>query len=133
MTTPSGPIRVSEWRIRWLFKKHRFIRRIRSGELTEKLKRDSHPSRTEAQEPYCTRTQQISYLDASSQEVARVHQYLRTDGTIGASGKPDPKRLQIGKNLYRLHKGEHAPTVAERALDFLYRTLLWLWHTTDPD
>jgi len=46
----------------------------------------------------------VSYRDASGNEVARVHQYLRPDGTIGASGKPDPKRVFINGTLYRLVK-----------------------------
>ena len=39
-------------------------------------------------------------------EVARVHQYLRTDGTLGGSGRrPDPKRLYEDGVLYALKKG----------------------------
>lgn len=48
----------------------------------------------------------VSYRDNDGNEVARVHQYLRTDGTIGASGKPDPKRLLEGRTLYRLEKAK---------------------------
>ena len=44
----------------------------------------------------------VSFLDSDNNELARVHQYLRPDGTIGASGKPDPKRLLEGNILYRL-------------------------------
>jgi hypothetical protein len=32
--------------------------------------------------------------------LAVVHRYLRTDGTLGASGRPDPKRLREGGILY---------------------------------
>lgn len=38
------------------------------------------------------------YLDADGNQIALVHQYLRRDGTLGASGLPDPKWL--------LHEGE---------------------------
>jgi hypothetical protein len=48
----------------------------------------------------------VSYLDSDGNEVARVHQYLRPDGTIGASGKPDPKRLLDGGILYYLEKSK---------------------------
>ena len=34
--------------------------------------------------------------------VAGVHQYLRRDGTIGASGRPDPKELFVNGTLYIL-------------------------------
>ncbi len=50
----------------------------------------------------------VSYRDGI-QEIARVHQYLRTDGTIGASGKPDPKRLYADGKLYRLVKKPKTP------------------------
>jgi hypothetical protein len=42
----------------------------------------------------------IAYFDGDGQRVAVVHQYLRTDGTLGASGRPDPKRLLEGGVLY---------------------------------
>lgn len=42
----------------------------------------------------------ISYRDANGNEIARVHQYLRPDGTLGASGKPDPKPLMVNGVVY---------------------------------
>ncbi len=54
-----------------------FREKIRSGELGAWVRRDTHPSRTEAAEPFCTRTQEVSYLDERNNEVARVHQYVR--------------------------------------------------------
>ncbi len=76
------------------------------GEFTSVLLEHRHPSRTEANEPFCTYSQMVSYRDpASNNEVARVHQCVRPDNTIGASGKPDPKRVLVGTVLYRLHKG----------------------------
>lgn len=74
-----------------------------SGELRTRLK-DTHPTRTKANEPYCTRTQEVFYIDGTGQEVARVHQYLRTDGTLGASGLPDPKSIVEEGIMYRLRK-----------------------------
>jgi hypothetical protein len=78
--------------------------KTKSGELTTVTLEDRHPSLTVANEPFCTRSQMVSYRDASDNEVARVHQYLRTDGTIGASGRPDPKRLLVNGTLFRLLK-----------------------------
>jgi hypothetical protein len=34
----------------------------------------------------------ISYVCGGT-EIARAHRYLRPDGSIGGSGKPDPKLL----------------------------------------
>ncbi|SRR6266849_3294681 len=78
--------------------------KTKTGELTTVTLEHRHPSLTAANEPFWTYSQMISYRDASNNEVARVHQYLREDGTIGASGKPDPKRLCVGGTLYRLLK-----------------------------
>ena len=46
-----------------------------------------------ANEPFCTRSQTITYRDRDGRRIAIVHQYLRQDGTLGASGAPDPKKL----------------------------------------
>lgn len=78
--------------------------KTKSGELSTVTLEHRHPALTVANEPFCTYSQMISYRDASGNEVARVHQYLRPDGTIGASGKPDPKRVFIDGTLYRLKK-----------------------------
>lgn len=86
------------------FNSGRYWERARAGEFLIVVIEDRHPSLTKANEPFCTRSQMVSYRDANNDEVARVHQYLRTDGTIGASGKPDPKRLLENNILFRLQK-----------------------------
>jgi hypothetical protein len=78
--------------------------KLRQGEYRALVQETRHPALTLANEPFCTESQIVSYVDRQGNEVARVHQYLRTDGTIGASGKPDPKRLLEGGILYRLEK-----------------------------
>ena len=32
--------------------------------------------------------------------IAEFHQFLRPNGEIGASGKPDPKILRLGDTIY---------------------------------
>ena len=71
---------------------------VEAGRLTIQLKTDKHPSAPGADEPFCTRSQAVGYFDADGRQVAVVHQYLRQDGSLGASGRPDPKWL--------LHDGE---------------------------
>jgi hypothetical protein len=86
------------------FNRGRYYERVLSGELQTRLK-DTHPTRTKANEPYCTRTQEVFYIDPATRlEVARIHQYLRTDGTLGASGLPDPKAIFENGTMYRLRK-----------------------------
>lgn len=67
--------------------------RLCVGELWARLEEDGHPSPGPAGEPFCTRSQILSYWDGAEQ-VARVHQYLRPDGSLGGpSGLPDPKEV----------------------------------------
>jgi len=94
------------------FNDGRYWERVQSGELRTEEWDSRHPSLHNADEPYCTRSQMLSYFDQDSNEVARVHQYLRPDGTIGASGRPDPKRLLDGGVLYRLTKTRDRSTSA---------------------
>lgn len=76
-----------------MFNEGGYWEKVKQGELVAKIIRDGHPTSPKAPVPYCTRSQSISYSDPEGQEIARVHQYLLTDGTLGASGMPDPKRL----------------------------------------
>ncbi|MCW5969848.1 MAG: hypothetical protein KIT57_15175 [Blastocatellales bacterium] len=93
---------VPPWKIQKLFNQGRYWEQVKNGQLHEKVLKDAHPSRPKAREPYCTRSQIIAYLDGRGNRIAVVHQYLRKDGTIGASGKPDPKSLLVEGVLYRV-------------------------------
>lgn len=42
----------------------------------------------------------IAYFDGNGDEIATAHQYLLPNGTLGAGGVPDPKRLMVGGTLY---------------------------------
>lgn len=75
--------------------------RARSGELTQTIRKERHPSPPDAHEPFCTRSQIITYHDRNGHRIALVHQYLRPDGSLGASGRPDPKEVLIAGVLYR--------------------------------
>jgi hypothetical protein len=74
-----------------MFNEGRYLERARAGEFTERIIADRHPSKPKANEPFCTRSQMVSYVSRLGHEVVRFHRYLRTDGTLGASGRPDPK------------------------------------------
>ncbi|MGH9358904.1 MAG: hypothetical protein ACRD4Q_14975 [Candidatus Acidiferrales bacterium] len=96
--------RVTARELRQLFNEGKYWDRAKAGELTCVTIEQRHPALPLANEPFCTFSQMISYRDREGNEVARVHQYLRPDGRIGASGKPDPKRLLQADVLYRLTK-----------------------------
>jgi len=92
--------RISLSYLRQLFNEGGYWLKTQDGRLKERLLRDRHPSSPKAPVPICTRSQLISYIDNDGQEIARVHQYLQPNGTLGASGKPDPKRLLHNGVLY---------------------------------
>lgn len=93
---------VDASKMRSLFSDGDFVVRVRNGELSELVLESNHPSPPRASEPRCTRSQIVAYLDWSGQTVAIVHQYRRRDGTLGASGQPDPKQLWHDGFLYVL-------------------------------
>jgi hypothetical protein len=96
--------RIATTEMQKMFNEGGYWEKAKAGELTMVTLEHRHPSLTAANEPFCTFSQMVSYRDTANNEVARVHQYLRTDGTIGASGKPDPKRLFVEGTLFRLLK-----------------------------
>jgi hypothetical protein len=92
--------RVTKRELQLIFNHLQFYDRVRSGELTAEVKSENHPCPVEAGQPPCTWTQIVSYFDADNQEVARVHQYKLPNGSIGASGLPDPVRLLVDGCIY---------------------------------
>jgi len=95
------PVRVtSAAEIRRVFNDGDFWARAQRGEFTQLLMAESHPSPPRASLPPCTRSQILAYFDLSGVKVALVHQYLRPDGSLGASGRPDPKKLLLNGILY---------------------------------
>ncbi|MBI3968827.1 MAG: hypothetical protein HY329_24585 [Chloroflexi bacterium] len=91
---------VSEAELRQLFNTHRFYYRLRRGEIQSLLTAE-HPASPAAGQPPRTISQMLIYLE-KGRPVAEVHQYVRPDGTLGASGMPDPKRVVWNGVLYRL-------------------------------
>jgi hypothetical protein len=77
-----------------------FLERLKSGKLHAILESEKHPSPFRSGQPQCTWSQFLILLDENDQEIARVHQYKRPDGSIGASGRPDPKRLIVDGIIY---------------------------------
>jgi hypothetical protein len=62
---------------------------------------DSGPAGPDAP-PDCSHSQIIVYLDSQGDEKARALVFYRPDGSLGASGQPDPKRLlDQGTALHR--------------------------------
>lgn len=98
-------MRVSAQEMRERFNASDLLSRIQDGTVVA-VETDRSIPAPSAQQPPGTVSLQYSYRDAATgEELARVHQYTKPDGTLGGSGKPDPKRLLLGGVLYRLYKG----------------------------
>ena len=87
--------------LRKLFNDGGYAHRVKAGEFTTKVIRQAPPGpKIRAKEPPGTMSQIIAYIDAGGKVIAIVHQYLRPDGGLGGSGRPDPKRLLLNGVLY---------------------------------
>lgn len=86
--------------LRKLFDYSNYWKRVLNGELQKTVLSVHQPS--SKNEPAGTESQIISIRDTRGFELARVHAYIRPDGSIGASGKVDPKIVydETGNVLY---------------------------------
>jgi hypothetical protein len=75
-----------------MFNQEQYVERASSGDLSVVVLKEGH-ARPASAEPFCTRSQYVAYYDQEGNKLAEAHQYQRGDGSIGASGRPDPKRL----------------------------------------
>jgi len=88
--------------MRRLFNEGSYYRRALGGEFRIITLESRHPCLPQANQPFCTSSQMISIGDSNDDEIARAHQYLRPDRTLGGSGVPDPKRLYLNGMIYKL-------------------------------
>jgi|SRR5579863_770166 hypothetical protein len=96
---------VSKQRIRQLFNEGRYWIRARNREFTLEYLHNK-PAPREARQVRGTKSQIVAYFDSNGEQVALVHQYVKPDGTLGGSGKPDPKELRQGDVLYKIDYGD---------------------------
>ena len=79
---------------------------IEGGNLIAQYKRNDHLQRPETVgEQWCTRGQMVRYTDEQGLWMVEVFQYLRPDGSLGASGRPDPKRMRVGNEIWIAERG----------------------------
>jgi len=83
-----------------------YYKRLKKGELIGREdKRKGNASPKSGQLPK-TKSFTVRYYDRANQHIATVHQFVRPDGTIGASGLPDPKALTENGVLYHCYKSD---------------------------
>jgi hypothetical protein len=85
------------------FNARRDWERVLAGEL-DAIVLDSHPPGPDANQPSGTLSEILSIRTKDGVELSRVHRYLRPDGSIGGSGRPDPKKLFEDGVVYRQKK-----------------------------
>ncbi len=83
------------WMVRTKFNEGQFVQRADRGELQLKVPR-SYPTPSAQNQVPGTVTQKIEYWTPQGRRLAIAIQYLRPDGTLGGSGRPDPKLLVDG-------------------------------------
>jgi hypothetical protein len=80
--------------IREAFKEAQLWLKVQRGDLCDRLVSDGHPKPPLSDDPICTRSQIVAYVDDEGNEVARVHQYLRPDKSLGGTARaPDPQEM----------------------------------------
>jgi hypothetical protein len=86
--------RISQIALQKMFNEGGYYEQTKTGELTLSIREHTHSTPVKSGQPYCSYSQIIEYRDASSGErIAIVHQYLKPDGSLGASGWPDPQAI----------------------------------------
>lgn len=86
-------VEVTAWKLRQMFTHARVWDRAQGGEFDVVVRKER---KAPIHQPQGTVTQLVHYIDKpTGRTVAIVHQYLRQDGTLGASGRPDPKYFRF--------------------------------------
>ena len=98
-----SPVDVAEHDLRRRFAAGDYLNRAMNGEFGCCLKAEGRP--TSPDEPAGTRSIMVSYVNELRHRIIMVHIYLRPDGSIGASGQPDPKWLFEDGVVYQATKG----------------------------
>jgi hypothetical protein len=81
--------------------------RIEAKELLEVIQ-DDNPAPPECGQPSGSRSQIVAYFEVGQGKIGRkvavAHRYWLPDGTVGASGKPDPKSMKHEGDFYVLDR-----------------------------
>ena len=82
-----------------IFDQSKILQRVKAGELTERVLR-SGPAAPEYGQPPGTESRYVGYIDRAGEKLAEAHYFRCPDGSIGASGRIDPKIVLHQGTLY---------------------------------
>ncbi|OGF57219.1 MAG: hypothetical protein A2Z21_02140 [Candidatus Fraserbacteria bacterium RBG_16_55_9] len=86
--------------LRDLFNQCDYYEMVLQRQLRHETITSNHADPPPYGDPWCTHSQTVAYFDHQGNFVAEVHQFLRPDGKLGASGLPDPKRLFYNGEIF---------------------------------
>lgn len=96
---------VSAEEIQRVFNENQYYERMQAGEFRSEVVKQNR-RRTGGRNVRNTMSQTVVYRDSYGRRVAVVHQYRKRDGSLGGSGKPDPKLVIHEGTMYLLAEGE---------------------------
>ena len=99
---PLKKFSVNQSEMQRLFNNH-YLRAYERGDLTKIVSRSGKPD-PENNQPIDVKSEIWLLYNNRGDYIAKVHAYVKPDGTLSASGKPDPKELIVGPNRYVLSK-----------------------------
>jgi hypothetical protein len=93
------------WELRCWFKHKRFLERVQTKELHEKVIK-SRTAGPGSKQPLGTVTEMVRFIDPKSDtEVAEIHRFRLPTGELGASGKEDPEYIVVDGVQFRRFTG----------------------------
>jgi hypothetical protein len=96
--------RADDWELRCRFNRGRYFERLQAGEFKTQTKIQK-PNKKSMQ-PAGTQSHIVLYFDpVTNEEIAKVHQYVLPDGSLGGHGLPDPKHLKVGDIRFKQKEG----------------------------
>ena len=92
---------MTEWELRKIFNDGRYHERVLAGELIAVVSAE-RPAAPEYNQPAGTTSTTAWYRTLDGHKVAFVHYFVRPDGTIGGSGRPDPKCIYLQDEILKI-------------------------------
>jgi len=91
-----------------MFNEGRYWERVQAGELIAVTLREGSPDPAN-QQPAGTKSVVYVIRTREGEDLVHAHAYVKPDGAIGASGRPDPKRIYKDGTVYRAGKQKDRP------------------------